>query len=509
MSQRKRGNFKGKTKDVDLFSVAAPTTSDTFDKLKTRHKTYERVSDVVKPKKDKRRRTGEEEDSSVPVSPYQTTLMEAIDTEEGQEITRFIKEKAYQRQRALTSQRVKTGGPIYDLPRPLSIPVPEPEDNWSRSFERTTSAMASTPQYEELGIKNRSLTQTAKYFDQTQEMLSTVKKVPLQMGPSAFVSYRQAVLDTLDQQTPRTRSRARRSLSETIVPPMVHGITPEESSSDQGRTQSQPKSEVYVPMTQSTVGRTDGNKVSQISMCTAVEPLTQFTQTIQGDSVITVPTMTLVSDKVRTSTLLKPIEPDFYLPGGVRLSEVKTYRIEELSPDGNLAVMVRLSSLKTVYNTDMFMLDKYSGHLFVTDEDGVYMRAQEKGWIFPTKSTMEEPLAGNIPNPGSITPQSIQLNNFKRTPEAESTRDQIPTLTASRTIREILDQKSGKSPQLKGSRESTPKPKTVAQLLAEKTAIVPVFSPELELHLQMIAEQKELEKRAQQQAQLAQETKHE
>ena len=370
--------------------------------------------------------------------------------------------------------------------------------------------MASTPQYEELGIKNRSLTQTPKYFDQTQETLSTVKKVPLQTGPSAFVSCRQAVLDTLDQQTPRTRSRAKRSLSETIVPPMVHGITPEESSSDQGRTQSQPKLEVYVPMTQSIVGGTDdGNKVSQIPTCTAVEPLTQFTQTIQGDSVITVPTMTLVSDKVRTSTLLKPIEPDFYLPGGVRLSEVKTYRIEELSPDGNLAVMVRLSSLKTVYNTDMFMLDKYSGHLFVTDEDEVYMRVQEKGWIFPTESTMEEPLAGNIPHPGSITPQSIQLNNFKKTPEAESTRDQIPTSTPSRTIREILDQRNGKSPQLKGSRESTPKPKMVAQLLAEKRAIVPVFSPKLELHLQMIAEQKELEKRIQQQAQLAQETEHE
>ena len=145
--------------------------------------------------------------------------------------------------------------------------------------------------------------------------------------------------------------------------------------------------------------------------------------------------------------------------------------------------MVRLSSLKTVYNTDMFMLDKYSGHLFVTDEDGVYMKAQEKGWIFPTESTMEEPLAGNIPHPGSITPQSIQLNNFKKTPEAESTRDQIPTTTPPRTIREILDQKSGKSPQLKGSRESTPKPKTVAQLLVEK--------------------------RVQQQAQLAQEIEYE
>ena len=43
MSQRKRGNFKGKTKDVDLFSVAVPTTSDMFHKLKTRHKTYEWV----------------------------------------------------------------------------------------------------------------------------------------------------------------------------------------------------------------------------------------------------------------------------------------------------------------------------------------------------------------------------------------------------------------------------------------------------------------------------------
>ena len=116
MSQRKRGNLKGKTKDVDLFLVAAPTASDTFDKLKTRHKTYERASYVVKPKKDKKRRAEEEEDSSVPDSPYQTTSMEAIDTEDRQEITRFIKEKAYQRQRALTSQRVKTGGPIYDLP---------------------------------------------------------------------------------------------------------------------------------------------------------------------------------------------------------------------------------------------------------------------------------------------------------------------------------------------------------------------------------------------------------
>ena len=45
----------------------------------------------------------------------------------------------------------------------------------------------------------------------------------------------------------------------------------------------------------------------------------------------------------------------------------------------------------------MFMLDKYSGHLFVTDEDGVYMKAQEKGWIFPTESTMENHWQGTYP----------------------------------------------------------------------------------------------------------------
>ena len=51
MSQRKRSNQKGKTKDIDLFSVAAPTASDTFDKLKTRHKTYDRFLMLLNPRK--------------------------------------------------------------------------------------------------------------------------------------------------------------------------------------------------------------------------------------------------------------------------------------------------------------------------------------------------------------------------------------------------------------------------------------------------------------------------
>ena len=83
--------------------------------------------------------------------------------------------------------------------------------------------------------------------------------------------------------------------------------------------------------------------VGTVPACTAVEPLTQFTQTIQGNSVVTVPAMSLVSDEVKMSSLQKQIEPDFSLPGGERLSHIKTYRSVESTPEGNPAVNAETS----------------------------------------------------------------------------------------------------------------------------------------------------------------------
>ena len=210
----------------------------------------------------------------------------------------------------------------------------------------------------------------------------------------------------------------------------------------------------------------------------------------------------------------KQIEPDFYLPGGERLSHIKTYRSAEFTPEGNPAVMLKLPFLETKYKTAMFMLDKYSGNLFVADEKGLYLKIAEKGWIFPTEGMLEEPLAGNIPQQGDKTPQSLQLTSFKKTPEAESTRDPIQTSTSPRatprTIRQIYEQK-GESP-FQPKPPITSKPKTVKQLLNEKRALAAVFSPELEeilknsdtqLHLQMIEEQKQLQEIAKQKAQQA------
>ena len=53
-----------------------------------------------------------------------------------------------------------------------------------------------------------------------------------------------------------------------------------------------------------------------VSFVVTKEPLTQFTQTIQGDTVVTVPAVSLVTELMTVDTQ-KSIDPDFYLPNGL------------------------------------------------------------------------------------------------------------------------------------------------------------------------------------------------
>ena len=53
------------------------------------------------------------------------------------------------------------------------------------------------------------------------------------------------------------------------------------------------------------------------SFAVTKEPLTQFTQTVQGDTVVTPPAAFLVTDRVKTVDTQKSIDPDFYLPHGL------------------------------------------------------------------------------------------------------------------------------------------------------------------------------------------------
>ena len=97
--------------------------------------------------------------------------------------------------------------------------------------------------YEELDISLRPSSRTPRYFEQTWEvhegLSDTVKKAPLPSASSAFVHYSRSVLDILDRRTPPTPLGMRRTYSETRIPPLVYGITPEGSSDEKGKLKSQ------------------------------------------------------------------------------------------------------------------------------------------------------------------------------------------------------------------------------------------------------------------------------
>ena len=418
----RRGSRKGKAKEPEQFAVSQPTVADLFDKLSTRSgKMYQREPHVVKPLKTKQQRpasvgfTGHTQPVSPLSSPVRTTSTEAVDTEEGQEITKYLTEEAVRRQRrASVSIMQETEDYENDLPQPSRVAIPPPRKQEIDQDDRPASVQIDTSQsvYEELDLfsrlrnrsrpvsRTRSASQTPRYFEKTQEMgeglSNTVKKAPMPSTGSAFVHYSKSVLDMLDRQTPRLHRGMQRAFSETLFPPIVYGITPEESSDEKNK----PKLQITQggEGTQTTLGVTEVSLplwTTETPICTTSEPLTQFTQTIQGNSVVTVPAVSLVTDQVKTVDTQKPIGPDFYLPDGVRLSNTVQYKTSELSPEGNPSVNVKLPSLREKHKTDMFLLDRYSGHLYVPNKQGVYTIIEEKGWIFPTESMLSEPLAGN------------------------------------------------------------------------------------------------------------------
>ena len=122
------------------------------------------------------------------------------------------------------------------------------------------------------------------------------------------------------------------------------------------------------------------------------------------------------------STQQMPIQPDFYLPDGKgsRLSEVHQIKTTVNSPEGHPAVLLILKNLRAKYNTKYYLLDRYSGYLYAAGGDTIAPDPiEEKGWIYPTKST--KPIV-SAPDEFRLTPyHTLQVSTIKGTPEAEST----------------------------------------------------------------------------------------
>ena len=112
----------------------------------------------------------------------------------------------------------------------------------------------------------------------------------------------------------------------------------------------------------------------------------------------------------------------------------------EKTPEDNPGVLVKLDSLERKYGTSMYLLDKRSGHLYVTGTDGC-KKIKEKELLYPSESMI---LAGALNEDRGEPQPSIQVSKIQATPTAESTR--IP-LRTSTDKREASNQKEPLTPE--------------------------------------------------------------
>ena len=243
-------------------------------------------------------------------------------------------------------------------------------------------------------------------------------KVKIPSTPTtAFVQYTTEELDWLDQPQ-HSHRKGQEGEQYLTVPPLVYGITPQESLAGTDRESEKRDS----PFLDQTIPRA-GDKQDQFPTQTdeVTTPLTQFTQNIMGTSVATVKPKAKTM-QTKTSTQQMPIQLDFYLPNGkgLRLSEVYQIKTTEKSPEGHPAVLIILENLRAKYNTKYFLLDKYLGYLYATGGETISSEPiEEKGWIYPTESI--KPITG-APDEFRLTPyHTLQASTIKGTPVAEST----------------------------------------------------------------------------------------
>ena len=122
--------------------------------------------------------------------------------------------------------------------------------------------------------------------------------------------------------------------------------------------------------------------------------------------------------------------PDFYMPDGQgkKLSESYQMYMTEKTPEDNPGVLVKLPNLEKKYGTSMYLMDRNSGHLYITSMEG-YKQIDEKGLLYPSESMIVAGvLEENRGEPALFMPDS----KIQGTPTAESTRVPLKTSTEKR-----------------------------------------------------------------------------
>ena len=307
-----------------------------------------------------------------------STPLDAMDTEEAQEFSKEIAakaaEKELRKQRYAEYQLKRQQTTSYDLPRPGSIPVCQLEKPKERKECRPQSVLSnfSTPNYEEISTyrqrppsRSRSVSAAPLKLNKEKESQGARPKIS-SSNVSAFQDYTSDMMRALNNPwVPKKRKATTPSC--TKVAPLVY-LSPHETPVE-GQPMEMKGKRDQNGINMSVLDNTEliPENMSQIKNPTSP---TEFTERLQNGEALRVEHQgisllkTLGFDAQEEGNL----EPDFYMPDGKgsKLSETHCMYTAEKTPEDNPGVLVRLGNLTEKYGTSIYLLDKRSGHLYVT-----------------------------------------------------------------------------------------------------------------------------------------------
>ena len=429
------------------FTVTDPISMADLENIHTRKGKYPSRSPPTGPKtwelarKEKEERVLKERRARPLSTPLGTTSTDVMDTEEAQEFSQEIAEAVVERE--LKKQKYEqyqqaTQLAKYQVPKSITIPVPDLNKPRQEKASRPASVLSNfdLPVYEELGglkveqLRKRSRSMTPglagmKYGEGAIPKDSS-------KGKPAFQDYMSKMMTALNNPW-RPRSKKTATPTWSAVPPLVYVSTTEMSVDNTGSKQG--VNEKYVPMNLSAVDkmvltpqgkRETGEVASPVNFTKDLQNGEALRVNPQGGALMEV--LGFGPDKVDEK------DPDFFMPDGQggKLSETYQMATNELTPEGNPGVIVKLTNLVRNYGSPFYLMDKKSGHLYVLNEQG-YTKIEEKRLLYPSESMIiAGALGGNKGNPFSNT----QDGRLPETPAAESTRVPLKTSTDRREIKE-------------------------------------------------------------------------
>ena len=442
MATREKGRKKIKPEAPQeasqQFKVTDPISMADLENIHTRRGKYPSQPPPFGPKtwemaqKEKEERVLREKRERPLSTPLGTTSTDAMDTEEAQEFSKEIAEKAMERelkkQKYEQYQRVKQTS-NYQVPKSITIPVPDLNKPRQEKEGRPTSVLSNfdVPLYEEvlgpkegqpircsmsvtLGLTGMKCGEGARPKDSSNRV-------------SAFQDYTSAMMSALNNPWKPQNKRTATPTS-TAVLPLVY-------LSASGT----PVDERYVPMNFSAVDKTVLTPQGRQEMKGMASPI-KFMEALQnGDALKINPQGGSMMEALGFGLeRVEEKDPDFYMPDGQgkKLSESYQMFTNEQTPEGNPGVIVKLSNRVKKYGTSIYLMDRKSGHLYVLDEKG-YKQIEEKGLLYPSESMI---IAGALDENRSSPFVMTRSSRLPETPVAESTRVPLKTSTDKREVKE-------------------------------------------------------------------------